>query len=88
MPKMVITHKVADVENWLKYKAERVHLLAPFATGVTDHVALDGSKNVAVTGDVHDVAGMQAAVASPPPELMAAMQKHGVIPPLAVHVEK
>jgi hypothetical protein len=55
---------------------------------VTDHVALDGSNNIAVTADVHDWAGMQAAMSSPPPELAAAMERHGVIPPLAVYIEK
>jgi hypothetical protein len=88
MPKVVINHRVEDVENWLKYKAERIALLSPFASHVTDHVAMDGSKNVAVTADVHDEAGMQAALSSPSPELAEAMQRHGVIQPLAVHVEK
>jgi len=87
MPKVVITHAVPDVEHWLKFKAERVALL-PFATGVTDHVALDGSKSVAVTLDVQDVAALQAALTSPSPELAAAMERHGVLPPLAVFVEK
>ncbi|HVA85348.1 MAG TPA: hypothetical protein VNF73_03400 [Candidatus Saccharimonadales bacterium] len=88
MPKMVITHKVTDVEHWLKFKAERVAALSPFASHVTDHVAMDGSNNVAVTADVHDMAAAQAAVTSPSPELAAAMERHGVIPPLSVHVEK
>ena len=88
MPKIVINHAVKDVENWLKYKAERAAQLSPFATHVTDHVAADGSKNVAVTMDVHDMPALDAALASPPPELGAAMERHGVIPPLTVHVEK
>ena len=88
MPKIVINHAVQDVENWLKFHAERVSQLSPFATHVTDHVAMDGSKTVAVTMDVHDVPALQAALASPPPELAAAMDRHGVIPPLTVHVEK
>ncbi|HEX7472265.1 MAG TPA: hypothetical protein VF323_04230 [Candidatus Limnocylindrales bacterium] len=88
MPKIVITHAVKDVENWLKYHAERVEQLAPFATNVTDHAAIDGSKNVALTMDVHDMAGMQSALASPPPELLAAMDRHGVIAPINAHIEK
>ena len=88
MPKIVINHAVADVENWLKYHAERVEQLSPFASHITEHVAMDGSKNVALTMDVHDMAGMQSALAAPPPELLAAMDRHGVIAPLAVHVEK
>jgi hypothetical protein len=88
MPKMVITHAVVDVERWLSYKQERVDQLASLAAHVTDHVALDGSKSVALTAEVHDVAAMQAVLASPPPELGAAMERHGVIPPLAVYIEK
>ena len=88
MPKVVITHNVPDVERWLKYKAERVSLLSPFATGLTDHVALDGSKSVAVALDVKDLAALQSALASPSPQLAAGMERHGVLPPLAVYVEK
>jgi hypothetical protein len=88
MPKIVITHAVKDVENWLKYHSERVSQLAPFATNVTDHVAADGSKNVALTMDVHNMPALQGALASPPPELAAAMDRHGVIQPVNVHVEK
>ena len=47
-----------------------------------------GATTSAVTADVTDLAVMQAALASPPPELGAAMERHGVIPPLAVYVEK
>jgi len=88
MPKVAITHNVPDVEHWLTFKAERVSLLSPFATGVTDHVSLDGSKTVAVTMEVRDLAALQAALASPSPELAAGMERHGVLPPLAVYVEK
>jgi hypothetical protein len=36
--------------------------------------------------DVHDLAGMQAALASP--EIEAAKQAHGVLEPLTMHIEK
>jgi hypothetical protein len=88
MPKIVITHKVKDVEQWLKFHAERVAQLSPFATNVTDHAAVDGSNNVALTMDVHDMPAMQAVLASPSPELAAAMDRHGVIAPIVAHVEK
>jgi hypothetical protein len=29
-----------------------------------------------------------AAIASPPPELIAAIERHGVIPPLTAYVER
>jgi hypothetical protein len=88
MSKIVIVHNVVDLDRWLSYKQERVDVLAQFGSSVTDHVAADGSKTVAVTVDGVDVAAMQAALASPPPELAAGMERHGVIPPLAVFVEK
>jgi hypothetical protein len=88
VPKVVITHKVVDMERWLKGKAERASIVSRYATQVTDHVAADGSNTIAVTADVHDMAGVQAMMASPSPEDAAAMERHGVIPPLTVYVEK
>ena len=88
MPKIVITHAVKDVETWLKGKAERVAMFSPFASHVTDHVALDGSNTVAITADVHDMAAAQAIMASPSPEQAAAAERHGVIQPVVAHIEK
>jgi hypothetical protein len=65
---MVITHPVVNTERWLKGKDERAAGLAPYPTNVTDHVAADGSNNVAITADIHDIAGLQALMASPTPE--------------------
>jgi hypothetical protein len=88
MPKIVITHAVVDVERWLKGKAERAATIGTYATNVTDHVAMDGSNSIAITADVHDLAGAQAMMASPSPEDAAAMERNGVLPPLAVYIEK
>lgn len=89
MPKMVITHSVVDMDNWLKGKAERAVAIGGMGgTNVVDHVAHDGSKAIAFTFDTDDVAGFMAAVASPSPELAAAMKRHGVVPPLPAHVQK
>jgi hypothetical protein len=88
MSKIVIVHNVVDLDRWLSYKQERADVIAEFGSSVTDHVAADGSKTVAVTVDGVDVAALQAALASPPPELGAAMERHGVIPPLTVFIEK
>lgn len=88
MAKIVITHAVVDVERWLTGKAERVAAFSAYATNVTDHVALDGSNSIALTADVHDLEGAQAMLAAPSPEVMAAMERHGVIPPLMVYIEK
>jgi hypothetical protein len=89
MPKIVITHRVKDVEKWLKGKAERAASIAHMGgKNVVDHVAADGSNTVAITADADDPAAVAAAVASPPPEVAAAMEQHGVVPPVTVHVEQ
>ena len=69
MAKMVITHAVVDVERWLQGKSERVAEFGTFATNVTDHVAADGSNNVAITADIHDMTGLQAHPWSARPHL-------------------
>ena len=67
MPRIVITHAVVDIERWLKGKDARAAVISAFATNVTDYVAMDGSNNIAITADVHDMAGAQAMMASPSP---------------------
>lgn len=54
---------------------------------MTDYVAHDGSNNIAVTADVSDLAAMQGMLASPPPDVLAAMEAHGVIQPISAYVE-
>jgi hypothetical protein len=89
MPKMVITHNVADIDTWLQGKSERADAVAGMGgTNVVDHVAQDGSKSVAISADVEDVSAVLAGLASPPPEVAAAMERHGVLPPLTVYVAK
>ena len=88
MPKMVITHAVVDIDRWLKGKYERVDIISKYATNVTDHVAADGSNNVAITADIHDMAGLQELMASPSPEDTAAQERHGVIQPITAYIEK
>jgi protein-L-isoaspartate O-methyltransferase len=88
MAKMVITHKVEDIEKWLKFKAERAKALAHLGgKNVVDHVSTDGSNTVAVTAEVDDPKAVAAAVTAPPDELSATMQEHGVVPPVSVFTE-
>jgi len=54
---------------------------------VTDYVAQDGSNKVAIAADVSDLAAMGAMLSAPSPEVAAAMQEHGVVPPLTVYIE-
>ncbi|MCC7539672.1 MAG: hypothetical protein IT379_25845 [Deltaproteobacteria bacterium] len=88
MPKVVITHEVADIDRWLAGKAERAEAITRVGSNVTDHVALDGSKRVAITADVHDLAALQAMLTSPPPDVAAKMAEHGVVPPVVAYVQK
>ena len=88
MSKLVITHAVVDIERWLKGKQERVADIGPYATNITDYVAMDGSKNIAVTADIHDMEGLQALMSSPSPEDAAAQERHGVIQPIFVYIER
>ena len=88
MPKVVITHAVEDIERWLGGKAERAAAIeSASGSNVTDYVAHDGSNNIAVSADVEDVAGLQAMLASPPPDVLEKMQAHGVVPPLTAYVQ-
>jgi hypothetical protein len=84
---MVVTHAVVDVERWLKGKAERAAAIGTAGTNVTDYVAQDGSNNIAVTADIHDVDAVRAMLSSPPPEVAALMEQHGVVPPITAYIE-
>ena len=89
MPRMVITHGVVDVDNWLKGKAERAGAIGGMGgTNVVDHVAHDGSNMVAISADVDDVANVMATLAAPPAEMAAVMEAHGVVPPFTAFVER
>ena len=89
MPRVVITHGVEDVDRWLKGKQERADAIGALGgVKVVDHVAHDGSTTIAITCDVDDVETVMATLAAPPAEMAAAMQRHGVVPPLTVYVER
>lgn len=88
MPKMIVTHALADVGRWLEGKAERAAVVASMSgSNVTDYVAEDGSNKIAITADVSDVDAVKAFLASPPADGLATMERHGVIPPLTVYIE-
>lgn len=86
---MILVHDVEDLDNWLKHKAERAEGFANMgAKDVVDHVAHDGSKTVAIAANADDVEAIVAATFSPPPELLDAMQRQGVIPPVKIFVQR
>jgi hypothetical protein len=83
MPKVVFTHAVVDTDRWLKGKADRGAL----GSNVVDYVAEDGSNNIAISVDVDDLPALQAMLGSPPPEIQAQMDEHGVVPPITTYIE-
>jgi hypothetical protein len=88
MPRVVITHDVVDIERWLEGKAERESIIGSIGSNVVDSVALDGSKKVALSAEINDLDALNAMLTSPPPELAALMERHGVVPPFTAYVEK
>jgi hypothetical protein len=88
VPKVVITHAVADIDRWLAGKAERAEAIeSGSGSNVTDYVAHDGSRNVAITADVAELDKLQSMLASPPPEVLARMEEHGVIQPITAYIQ-
>jgi hypothetical protein len=88
MAKVVLTHAVEDLDRWLQGRAERAEAIeSGTGSNVTDYVAQDGSNNVAITADVADLAAMQEMLGSPSPEVLAAMEAHGVVQPIIAYVE-
>jgi len=88
MPKVVITHDVANIDTWLKGKDERAAAIGAMGgANVIDHVASDGGTSIAITFDTDDVEAVMSTLAAPPPEMAEAMARHGVVPPLAAYIE-
>ena len=88
MPKVVITHAVKDIDRWLQGKEERAAAIeSGTGSNVTDYVAQDGSKNIAITVDVADVGAMKSMLTAPPADVVARMEEHGVVQPLTLYIE-
>jgi hypothetical protein len=88
MAKIVVTAAVKDVEAWLKFKPQLIAQLSAVASDGTSYVAADGSNRVASTWDVPDMDAFQAAQSAASPEMAAAMEQYGMIPPTTIYVEK
>ena len=90
MPKMIITHNVADVDKWLGFKEERAESITSMMGGsnVVDYAAQDGSNSVAIGANIDDVDAVLAGLESPAPELQAIMERHGILPPMTIYIEK
>jgi hypothetical protein len=86
MTRIVVTHAVKDVEQWLACRAKTVAAFAPYATDIFFYTIPEGSNNVAISLNVHDMAGMMAATETP--EHKAMTEEAGVIhPPHAMYFE-
>lgn len=86
MSRVIFTHRVRDHALWASKHSERVAAFAAWGSNVIDYLGADGGNDVAVSVDVHDLAGMQAALISP--EIATAKQAHGVIEPVVAHIEQ
>jgi len=88
VPKIIVTAAVKDVEAWLQFKADMTAALSAVASDGASYVAMDGSTQVASTWDVPDMEAFQAAQRSFPPELAAAAERAGMIPPVMIYIKK
>ena len=88
MPRVVITHAVEEMDRWLAGHAESAAAIeSGTGSNVTDHVAADGSNDIAITADVADVDALTGMLASPPPDVLAKMQEHGVVQPIRAYIQ-
>ena len=65
MPKVVFTHPVSDTAHWASKHSERVEAFASWGSNVVDYLSADGSSNVAVSVDVHDLAECRRLLTRP-----------------------
>ena len=86
MPRVIFTHRVSNRELWAIKHAERVEAFKAWGSNVIDYLGADGSNEVAVSVDVHDMEGMRAALSSP--QMAAAKRAHTVLEPVTVHIEQ
>jgi hypothetical protein len=85
VPRVVFTHAVSDVQAWASYQAERAGFFADYATDIVDYLPTDGGSTIAVSANVHDMDGLQAALQTP--DAIALEEHHGVIPPISIFIE-
>ena len=88
MPKIIVTAAVKDVEAWLRWKADMTVALSAVASDGSSYVAMDRSNQVASTWDVPDMEAFQAAQRSFSPDMAAAAERAGMIPPVMIYIKK
>lgn len=86
MARMIVTHAVKNVEQWLAYRAQVREAFAPYATDIFFCTIPEGGNNVAIALNVHDMEGMMAMTQTP--KHQALTEEAGVIhPPHAMYIE-
>lgn len=80
MPTVIAHHEVKDEQRWLS-SSKREEALAPLgASNIRTFVDQRNPRQVALVMEVADLDTMMAALASPPAELVDAMEHDGVLP--------
>jgi hypothetical protein len=82
MPTVVLHHDISkDTDHWLS-SPRREQVLGPLgARNIRTFVAPQNRRHVALLMEVDDIEQLNAAIASPSPELADAMEHDGVVAP-------
>jgi len=88
VPKIIVTATVRDVDAWLALKTDVTATLSGVASDGSSYFAMDGSNQVASSWDVPDMEAFQAAQRSFTPQLAAAAERAGMIPPVMIHIKR
>ena len=86
MTRMIVTHAVKDVDQWLACRDKASKAFAPYATDIYFFTIPEGGNNVAVALNVHDMEGLMALSNSPGHQ--AFTEEAGVLhPPHGMYME-
>jgi hypothetical protein len=80
MPTVIAHHEVKDTKHWLSSPRREEVLGRLGASNIRTFVNQQNPQQVAVLMDVADLDAMMAALASPSPELVDAMEHDTVLP--------
>lgn len=80
MPTIVVRHKVADIDTWLKGHQDRVDLFAPAVSGFKTYQDTDDPRSVVLVIDVTDMEKLAAIIKDPKNDAVKA--RHTVLEPI------
>jgi len=84
MTTVVISHKVGNINKWLKGHQDRVEIFSKFATGFQTFQDTNDPNSVVLVVQVFDTDAMQAVMNNPDIIQKIAKEKHTVIEPINV----